>query len=781
MAKLYPNTIIKSNSNAEIRIFKIFQNFSDDFHIIHSLPWLSIFTANERNRYTPEGEIDFIVLHKDYGVLCIEIKGGIISYRKNAYFTNGSNRIKNPYEQIRDNHHWLRKNIIDNILIGYCVGFPDSKKPNGIDEQPRITFDINDLENLEDKIINIFQYWQQSIRKKIPTENNIKLILKRLLPESEDILNQKIFYDNKIWLTPSKEQSNIIEKALISNKFYIKGRAGTGKTILSIIMARYLLKEDSKILFLTFNKIVNKYIYNQFNSPNIDICTFHKFLSRNNRLEKNIIDEADFILNDIIQNISNKYDVLMIDEAQSFYMTWLDSLSKYFKDKKIYIFADSLQSFKNEGKVTDKAMNSIFHFEDEMILTKNYRSPRKVYERLLEMFNSSIQQVSSRDEDELDLIEEISESPLKAMKNKIDSLLKKDIASSDIVILISSLEKKNQQLFTYRDINIETVNKYRGMEKPIVIYMVKSADRIDLHELYIAYSRSTTQTIVIIPETILAKMKSQLRDILINSDFTNKNLKDEIIRKELEFKKELVSGFPNILKVKNIKIFFSDKYVLFVNKQYKFINTLIQDYLLKKEITYLEVSDYNHTQAIVYSSIYEKFSVEFELCENCGNKRFLQGKFCLQCNESEFKDINKIELNRDIDILLQPKKYTRLDRDKLNDSLKSLGRLFWIFKNKKIKFTDDTLKLLNHEDVMCISCTIEILIILVDYEEDTIISLNEIRSHNGIKKLNGLNNDNWVERTGIYIGRFITHNLFKKIDSTEKKYLINRNKIFYDK
>jgi DNA replication protein DnaC len=404
MANLYPNIIINHKSNAEVKIFNIFKTFSNDFHIIHSLPWLSILTANEQNRFTPEGEIDFVILHKNYGILCIEIKGGRISYRKNAYFTNGNNRIKNPFDQVRDSNHYLRK-VVDNILIGYCVGFPDSEKPKFIDNHPSITFDIHDLENLENKIISIFQYWKQCIKKKIPTESDILSILKRLLPESKDELNQKIIYDNKQWLTPSKEQSKIIENALKMDKFFIKGRAGTGKTILSIIMARELLNLDSQILFLTFNKIINKYIQKQFESINIDVYTFHKFLSENNVLRKNIIDDTDFILNYMIEHITNKYDVLIIDEAQSFRQTWLDSLSKYFKNKKVYIFADSLQSFSNEGKITDKVMNAIFHFDDEKTLIQNFRSPRKVYERLLEMFSSSIQQVSPRNVDELDLVE----------------------------------------------------------------------------------------------------------------------------------------------------------------------------------------------------------------------------------------------------------------------------------------------------------------------------------------------------------------------------------------
>ena len=165
MAKLYPNIIIDSKSKAETKIFNIFKNFSDDFYIIHSLPWLSLLTSKKIGRFTPEGEIDFVILNKHYGILCIEIKGGFITYKQHTYFTNG-NMIKDPYEQIQDNQHYLR-GIINNMRIGYCVGFPDSEKPNFTNDKQFITFDIHDLGHLENKIIGIFEYWKNAIKKEL--------------------------------------------------------------------------------------------------------------------------------------------------------------------------------------------------------------------------------------------------------------------------------------------------------------------------------------------------------------------------------------------------------------------------------------------------------------------------------------------------------------------------------------------------------------------------------------------------------------------------------------
>ena len=168
-------------------------------------------------------------------------------------------------------------------------------------------------------------------------------------------------------------------------------------------------------------------------------------------VSNSIIKDEHISLESIIKDVENKYDILMIDEAQSFGKVWLNLLNKYFEKRQVYIFADSLQSFSNEGNILDKEMNAIFHFENEMTLSKNYRSPRKVYERLLEMFSSSFQQVSPRDIDDLDLSERITTTPKDILHQTIDSLLSKGIHKDDIAILIWSKEKPNSYLFEYKD------------------------------------------------------------------------------------------------------------------------------------------------------------------------------------------------------------------------------------------------------------------------------------------------------------------------------------------
>ena len=198
----------------------------------------------------------------------MEVKGGRISYSNRAYFSNGK-EIKNPYEQVRNNMYYMKdvfnKNI-KSVLMGYCVGFPDSKAQIPIDgsiDYEEITFDIDDIKNLDTKILKIYKYWQKSISLKSPSVEVIESIIKLLVPEPKELLNSKIEYDNKHWLRLSETQENIIREALESKRYFVSGRAGTGKTILAIIMSRILLKQKNKILFLTFNRRLQIAIENE--------------------------------------------------------------------------------------------------------------------------------------------------------------------------------------------------------------------------------------------------------------------------------------------------------------------------------------------------------------------------------------------------------------------------------------------------------------------------------------------------------------------------------------
>lgn len=89
MAIMHPPHGPKLNDShvAEPIVYRLLEEqLNDDFHIIHSIPWLSSFIDELQNNKSPVGEIDFLILHPDLGILALEVKGGVIGHNSSGFY-----------------------------------------------------------------------------------------------------------------------------------------------------------------------------------------------------------------------------------------------------------------------------------------------------------------------------------------------------------------------------------------------------------------------------------------------------------------------------------------------------------------------------------------------------------------------------------------------------------------------------------------------------------------------------------------------------------------------
>src|SRR5258708_3755946 len=120
-----------SGSRAECDLYLIFkEQLSHDFVVIHSVPWLTDVASRRSSTVAPTGEVDFLILHPEYGVLAIEVKGGRHSIRNNQYVHVRSGRQVPVVKQVRDNAHglsrWFDPSLGMQGRIGYAIALPDS-------------------------------------------------------------------------------------------------------------------------------------------------------------------------------------------------------------------------------------------------------------------------------------------------------------------------------------------------------------------------------------------------------------------------------------------------------------------------------------------------------------------------------------------------------------------------------------------------------------------------------------------------------------------------------
>ena len=354
-------------SNGEKKLFDALRILSDDYVVIHSLG-----IADHREKIY--GEIDFVIICSE-GILCLEVKGGLVS-RENGiwYFTdrngNENTRKEGPFDQaiggmlsLRDK---LRKKFSSESQIYKCqfacgVVFPDMPfTQDGPDVIPEIIFDSrSSFVQFEQYIFNTFKHWRNRLQAKYGyyggklNADSIKrteIYLRGdfgFVPPLKYILDQT--EANLLQLT--REQSDRLSMAIQNPRIILEGVAGTGKTLLSMEYARKQAISGKRVLYLCYNTTIARYLqFCEKNSidelkKNLVINTFHSYITNESKklgwVEEKQVERNDGFFTITMPEIfcdyaeqygCDRFDTLVIDEGQDLlrieYLMCMDHLLK---------------------------------------------------------------------------------------------------------------------------------------------------------------------------------------------------------------------------------------------------------------------------------------------------------------------------------------------------------------------------------------------------------------------------------------------------------------------
>src|SRR5262249_51908858 len=97
-----------STSEAELELYECFENLHDAFTVFHSVKWFA------KTKGTV-GEADFVIAHRQHGLLVLEVKGGEVELQRQGTKSEWTSRnrygrlqdIKDPCEQAERNRRAL--------------------------------------------------------------------------------------------------------------------------------------------------------------------------------------------------------------------------------------------------------------------------------------------------------------------------------------------------------------------------------------------------------------------------------------------------------------------------------------------------------------------------------------------------------------------------------------------------------------------------------------------------------------------------------------------------
>lgn len=536
---------------AEVDVYEALKKtLPDDFHVFYSFNWLD--TQHRINR--SDGEADFLIAHKDFGYIVLEVKGGVISRdeKSGQWYSKGignkTYNIKDPIKQARESKHVILSKLKESlgdklgfICIKHAVVFPGSGKPKsnaalGADMPLEIFMFLEDMPNLGAKVFKTLLREPPGTNTrydplgKAGIDTLIELFSQGFILEPS-LLSKIKSCEFKIY-EATHQQKKLLKQTENNKRMIISGGAGTGKTSLAIEKAKLLAQSKHSVLFLCFNSPLSKFLSNLLSElNNIQVHTFHQFCIKvasiadvvlPDKDSKNYWDEIPYVLLEALEkNPNNRYDAVIIDEGQDFKNEWLESLNLYLNDAANgfwYFFYDDNQ------KIYGKPIQGLNKFADtSFCLFENIRNSKPIFKGSKAFYQGEMLESLGPDGLDIEWIEADEQYRSKVLEKTLNKLINYEgIAKSEIAVLAaksfknygeSSVGKheccRADELNSNR-IVLDSIYRFKGLEKEVVILMDLSSALNNEQLLYVGFSRARSLLIVIDEPETVRKLKSHV-------------------------------------------------------------------------------------------------------------------------------------------------------------------------------------------------------------------------------------------------------------------------------
>ena len=340
-------------SSAEQRVFGLLESdpSTKGWIVLHSL-------GLARRASGPYGEIDFVVIVPNEGIICLEVKGGRVScddgiWRTMDRYGSSAALKKSPFLQARESMFALRESVIryfgasaseSRCPIGCAVVFPDVACPPLSPEFERS--DVIDFDDLRSPISrSIMRLSRRRLREfqprygeRLPTGSEARSIRNFLRPDFEMIVarSMAIGHTERTIVHLTEEQYARLDELEANPRCLFEGAAGTGKTLLALEYARRADRGGSKVILVCFNRLLGEWFRNQTEDSDIAAGTWHAVARRlilSSGIasefvvqERSALERGDiaslfaelypFYVEVALEELGAPFDVLVVDEAQ---------------------------------------------------------------------------------------------------------------------------------------------------------------------------------------------------------------------------------------------------------------------------------------------------------------------------------------------------------------------------------------------------------------------------------------------------------------------------------
>lgn len=359
----------------------------------HSYPWLR---PDRAATQIEEGEADFVVLHPQWGMLILEVKGGELTVAGTEWYRIlGRQRkpIKNPFKQGRKSMHKLVRYVGERtgwrrpeqyFVYGYAAVFPHCEYRGAMpaDAHPSVLITSGRMSEIADAVREALEIFSATPR--LMDAATFKALRDALMPEFHlyQPVGPMIGQASRQIFELTQQQERTFRQLYSSNRVLVEGVAGSGKTFLALDRALSFAAHEKRTLFVCYNSELAGWLLKLCGDDpgrrgalgHLNIRNFHSLaieLAARAEVEFQVPvdhgaaeafwdDEAPGLLEQAAALLEadetkpfERYHAIVVDEAQDFCSSWWyplqESLLEAPESSPLYVFRDLHQSLRPTG------------------------------------------------------------------------------------------------------------------------------------------------------------------------------------------------------------------------------------------------------------------------------------------------------------------------------------------------------------------------------------------------------------------------------------------------
>lgn len=556
-------------SRAEAKVYRALRDkLPREYVVFFQVGWI----LQREEEQAKDGETDFLVCHPDHGYLCIEVKGGGVSFdaASGEWFSvdhhQQKHTIKNPIGQalrakysirskLNEHPRW-RELSLGSVLRGHAVFFPDVGEASLLRRPDMPGVLIGAAKTLHEPkawIENAFAYWGNDAGSFTPIGFRGIEVVREVFARSfvvAPLIASRLAEQEARRLVLTNDQMRVLDFLRSHRRVAISGGAGTGKTVLALEKARRLASEGFKTLLTCYNRPLADHLSNMCaKTSNLDVMSFHQLCYRhiekaNQVSGRDLVAEAKVTypgknLYDVqlpnafaysLEVLPDRYDAIVCDEGQDFreeFWVPVELLLSDYEKSPLYVFYDDNQNI--------YARAGTFPIRDEpFTLTTNCRNTSPIHIAAYKHYKGvpvSPPDIKG-DEVQFEALPGRDAQAAKINSRIVDLIARQGVAPGDITVLIADALRKAEYYATLRrlplpkpanwleegvrgdnTVLLETIQRFKGLESPVIILW--GLDTIDWKRceelLYVGMSRAKSLLLIVGTAATCTNFKSPAR------------------------------------------------------------------------------------------------------------------------------------------------------------------------------------------------------------------------------------------------------------------------------